>query len=354
MKLGVYNCGEGSSVWKELELRVVNSPSKLERELYNHDIHFSQWNESVAGHHWLDRYCSSPYWGLALCEAFQPEGKLYCYRDSSDEHFAAFYERKVEGGELILPTDGMWLLGSSIFGPQPEVFFQELLQYWAKFPKGGTLRQIMLTGLYPNHPLMRSNPWEVFGGWEIESSGRMIASLENGLDGFMSRRSKNFRSRLRRMVKAATSAGIEVEFMPCQADLSTCETLIERIFRLEKQSWKGQARRGIDSGGMRHFYELMIPDLASDGLLRGLFLTREGKDLAYLFGASFDDYFRGLQFSFIDEEKLGLGNVCQYHMISRLTEEGCVDYDLGQAMAYKRRWAETHIESRSFIFQLKT
>ena len=324
----------------------------MERTEFSPDLHKSAWNKALEGITWLDPYCSSYYWGLALCQAFQPEGRLYCYTDSS-ERFAAFYERVVEGGELVLPPDGMWLLGSPILGPEPLSFFRELIGYWRKHPPKGKIRQVMIGGLYLSHPLIASGFWEKLGGWEIESSGRMIASLEGGFDGFMSRRSKNFRSRLRRTVKASLAEGVELEFLPKSASPDKARAIAERIFRLEKRSWKGQARRGIDNGGMRQFYELMIPRLAEDGLFRGLFLTRDGMDLAYLFGAYFQGYFRGLQFSYHDETASGLGNVCQYHMIQALVEEGCRDYDLGQAMEYKRRWAEHHIESRSFVFQLR-
>jgi hypothetical protein len=37
-------------------------------------------------------------------------------------------------------------------------------------------------------------------------------------------------------------------------------------------------------------------------------------------------------------------------MIQQMVSEGCSEYDLGQAMAYKARWAEKNIPSRSLAF----
>ena len=286
--------------------------------------------------------------------AFSPHGRLVLYQSQDKSSLAVFNERDVEGGTLVMPADGMWLLGCPVLGRDPVGFLGSLMDGWrsqGQAQKRG-LRQVCISGLYPNHPLLLNPPWEEAPHWSIQSSGRMVASLTGGVDGFLGRRSKNFRSRLRRTVKKANAAGVTVEQMESKLSRSDALRVYERIQTLEKESWKGMARAGIDSGDMRLFYQHMIPRLAQDSRFYCLFLSREGRDLAYLFGARYEDYFRGLQFSFLESERLGLGNVAQYHMIERLCEEGCASYDLGQAMAYKARWAETEIISASHVFQL--
>ena len=321
------------------------------RTRFQNNEHFLSWKEAAQNRTDMDRFCSSPFWGIPLNDAFQGASPIFVYQNG-DRDLGIFIERKVRGGVLVMPVDGMWLLGTPLLSAQPTRLFQSLATYWAAHPLSEGVRQIMFSGIYPSSPLCDPRLWERLNGWEIDPSGRMVASLKGGLDGFMSRRSKNFRSRLRRTVKAAKRDGIRVEFMSNAPDTRSLSSLLERVFDLEGQSWKGQSKRGIDSGGMRRFYEIMVPLLASEGRLRGLFLVRDGRDLAYLFGGFFDGYFRGLQFSYLHDVKLGLGNVCQYHMIRRLVEEGCQEYDLGQAMEYKARWAENHIESKTFVFQL--
>lgn len=324
----------------------------VQRVSYQTRSHFELWKAACRGRQDLDRFCSSPLWCLPLNEAFPNGGSVFVYTDSQDTgDLAVFSERQVRGGTLVMPLDGMWLLGAPLLGKNSDLLLSKLVKYWATNPVQG-IRQIMISGLYQQSPLYHSEIWSHLHAWSAEPSGRMVASLEGGMDGFMSRRSKNFRSRLRRMVKAAEKDGFLVEFMPQRLDAGPAAALMDRIFRLETESWKGRSGSGIDSGGMRRFYEKMVPALAGEGRLRGLFLTRDGQDMAYLFGAYFDDYFRGLQFSYQADESLGLGNVCQYHMLERLVEQGCTHYDLGQAMKYKRRWAEHEIDSKTYVFQL--
>lgn len=309
--------------------------------------HWSEWSEAAARAVHSDPFCSSPYWCIPLVKAFAPGGELTYYKSGSA--VAVMNESEVKGGRLCLPGDCMWLLGCPILGEQLPDFFRELLAHWGR---EGCLRQVTVSGLYPSHPLLGSAPWRLYSHWELESSGRNIASLEGGMDGFLSRRSKNFRSRLRRTVKKAEKQELICEYMPESASPGTVQMLLDRVMEVEKASWKGLAGQGINGGSMERFYRFMLPLLGRDGRLRGLFLQRDGKDVAYLFGAFFANYFRGLQFSYRDDEELGLGNVCQYRMIERLLEQDCQRYDLGQAMAYKKRWAETHIESYSFTLQV--
>jgi hypothetical protein len=325
--------------------------SKVIRARFQSNEHFPLWKSACQGKLNVDRFCSSPLWGVPLNDAFQGGGALFVYTVDGTE-VAIFAEKRVRGGVLVMPVDNMWLLGTPLLSHNPEKLLRSLIAYWVAHPMPEGLRQIMISGLYPKNPLTNHSLWKRLSAWEIDPSGRMIASLEDGMDGFMGRRSKNFRSRLRRTVKSAEREGISVEFMPEQAEPEPCAQLLERVFSIEGMSWKGRDGRGIDSGGMRRFYESIVPLLASEGRLRGLFLTREGQDLAYLFGGFFDGYFRGLQFSYLNQEQLGLGNVCQYHMIGRLIAQGCQQYDLGQAMQYKSRWSENHIESRTFVFQI--
>jgi Acetyltransferase (GNAT) domain len=334
-------------------IALQNSGRTMRRVPYEEREHFELWSQNSLGYPWFDSFCSSPYWGVSLVKAFQAGGELACYLGEEEKSLSVFFERPVQGGTLILPPDGMWLLGTPLLGSRPRESLAELLQYWKQNPCPNGLRQILISGLYPDHPLLKIRFWEKLRGWEIEPSERMQASLDGGVDGFMSRRSKNFRSRLRRTVKSAADAGLDVEYWPNSCSEDEARNLMTRVLAIESKSWKGLSDLGISGGTMEQFYRLMIPKLGQDGRLRGLFLTHNGQDKAYLFGGIFGSYFRGLQFSFLNVEKLGLGNVCQYHIICRLVDEGCRWYDLGQGMDYKRRWSERHIVSRSFVFQVR-
>ncbi len=267
----------------------------------------------------------------------------------SGASMAVFHELDAEGGRLHLPCDFVWTLGNPLLGPDPVGLLEAVCEYWRA--QGG-LHQLTLGGLYESNPIWQSSVWYRYPQWELPEAGRQVASLEGGTEGFLSRRSVNFRSRLKRAVKKADSSGVEVEYFPQQADLDTTLALLERALAIEARSWKGLRGQGIDQGSMTSFYRTMLPLLAQNGRLRGLFLRRDGQDLSYLFGAVFAGYFRGLQFSYLDSENESLGNVGQWKMIQALVKEGCHSYDLGQAMAYKSRWAERWIVSPTMGLQV--
>ena len=314
---------------------------------YSHSQHWSLWEAAAARLSLADRYCSSPYWGTALVRAFHGVANLYVYRDGPD--LAVFHELEVEGGRLVMPCDAMWTLGSPILAEDPAKFLASLCQYWESL---SGVRQVTIGGLYADNPIWSSPVWRRYPHWVLAPAGRQVASLEGGADGFLSRRSVNFRSRLRRSVKKSEADGVQLELWPQTAEPEAVESLLSRALEIEGRSWKGLTGQGVNRGQMREFYRLMLPMLARGGRLRGLFLKRDGRDLCYLFGASFSGYFRGLQFSYLESEAEGLGNVAQWHMIEQMASEGCTTYDLGQAMAYKARWAESNIASRSQAFLL--
>lgn len=174
------------------------------------------------------------------------------------------------------------------------------------------------------------------------TAARHVASLEGGVDGFLGRRSKNFRRALARAERRALAAGLTfVEADPGE----DADALYRRIQAIERRSWKGQAGVGIEAGGMRDFYRLMLRRLMARGGHRVLFGRIGERDVAYVLGGLWGDGYRGLQFSFDDDyAELSLGNVCQLEQIRRLASEGVRTYDLGTSgLDYKARWAETEV-----------
>lgn len=317
----------------------------MERSPYSQEQHWDPWEKAAASLTGADRYCSSPYWGVSLAASFFGRGELFVYRE--DENLAVFQEMDVEGGRLVMPCDMMWSLGSPLLAAEPGPFLERLAAYWAR---AGGVWQITIGGPFVDNPVWRSPVWRRYPQWKLAAAARQVASLQGGLDGFLSRRTVNFRSRLRRAVKKALAGGVQVEYWPHQASAGETLGLLDRAMRTEAASWKGLAGQGVNRGQMRDFYSHMLPMLARRGLLRGLFLTRDGRDLCYLFGGFFAGYFRGLQFSYLESERESLGNVAQWMMLRQLVEEGCQAYDLGQAMAYKQRWAESEVASLAMAF----
>ena len=221
--------------WRSRNRFSVEHP--VQRTRYKEQEHFELWKSACKARPELDRFCSSPLWGVPLNEAFSGSSPIYVYTDKEEPGaLAVFTERRVRGGVLVMPVDGMWLLGTPIFSRDPQAFLSRLVKYWATHPVEG-VRQVMVSGLYPENPLNGSELWSRLHAWNAEPSGRMVASLEGGVGGFMSRRSKNFRSRLRRTVKAAANNGFEVEYMPQTLTQDASRQLMYRVFSIEQSSW---------------------------------------------------------------------------------------------------------------------
>ena len=136
-------------------------------------------------------------------------------------------------------------------------------------------------------------------------------------------------------------AGFAFEFPPSPESVSEAQSLYERCIAIERKSWKGRSEVGIQSGAMFVFYQDMLKRLVGTGTLMTCLVTHDGEDIGFLFGAHEEGLFRGLQMSFHDDYRsYEIGNLMQWQVILRLADLGVERYDLGSALAYKKRWAE--------------
>ncbi len=238
------------------------------------------------------------------------------------------------------PFEAAWGLACPLVGASAEAFVDEVRS------RDGEWEVLLLGGVLDRAPARAELMSSLARHYELREANttvRHIAGLAGGVDGFLARRSRNFRRSLQRAVRDAAQQG--VAFDVC--DTAEPDPAYERVLAIERRSWKGRARVGIDSGGMREFYRLMTRRLAARGALRLMFAQRDGEDLAYILGGVFDDTYRGLQFAFdADCTDLALGNVCQYRQLEALCDAGIAHYDLGTTGGgYKRRWAEREVAS---------
>ena len=296
----------------------------------------------------IDRFCSSTDWILPAASALMPPRAPWLFK-SPEIQVALMRGRHPQGWHYLEPLEAMWGLACPIVGLDSGQAAAQL---------GHLLRRredewnvTVLLGLPAGSRLMMEVAKALVGRYEVRQGPetiRCVASLDGGVDGFLGRRSRNFRKALRRTLRAAKDAGIEM--VSCRADtIDEARILYRRAVAVELRSWKGRAGVGIESGHMHDFYSAMVPRLARRGGLRLMFAQdsrRAGsRDIAYVMGGMFGSTYRGLQFSYDAEyEHMSLGNFCQYHQIVELCGDGAASYDLGTDMEYKRRWAElTHI-----------
>ena len=300
----------------------------------------------------IDHFCSASDWIVPAARALMPPRTPFLFR-RDDCQIALMRGYHPDGWPYLEPLEAMWGLACPVVGPRGTETARYLAETLAA--RASDWRVVVLTGL-PQHSRMFGDIVRQLKRYELmqgPSTTRCVASLQGGLDGFLSRRSRNFRKALRRALRDARDAGLE--FSACHSgDIDQAKNLYERVVAVEFRSWKGRAGMGIESGGMYHFYREMVPRLARRGALKLIFardLRRGGgADVGYVLGGIFGDTYRGLQFSFDSEYRhLALGNLCQYQQIVELCDEGIQCYDLGTDMEYKRRWAETFLKTVGLI-----
>ena len=294
----------------------------------------------------IDRFCSSLDWVLPAHEAFIPDHPLHLREaESGFVLLARGFNPRI--GRYLQPLEASWCLASALVSTDIDATVEEFAEECETRLKDWDL--LYLSGIPPESRLCRRIV-RAFGTRHRIGLGpktnRYRAAIDDGVDGYLSRRSAKFRSNLRRSQRTASQEGVTYDF---RADVTEdeCAEVYERILAVEERSWKGQSGTGILDGGMNTFYRIMLPRLARRGALRVGFLRKDDRDVAFVFGGIFDDTYRGLQLSFDQEvERLSPGNLAQLEMIRALQKEPeVVWYDLGSELDYKSRWAESRLET---------
>jgi hypothetical protein len=295
----------------------------------------------------IDRFCSSSAWILAAATTLMPPRAPFSFRG---EHgfFAAARGVHPAGFPYIEPIELAWGLASPMVGRDPTALAEEVVPVLAA---RRDWQLAILAGMTGEGPQRRALERALPPRWERRRGTptiRHVASLDGGVDGYLSRRSRELRKAIRKQLRAAGDAGITFESL--RATEAEAEALYARIQDAEGRSWKAREGVGISAGAMRAFYGAMLPRLCALGQQRTIFARLDGKDIGYILGAVLQSEYRGLQFSYDDEyAQYGLGGLLQYHQIAELCADGIERYDLGTEMDYKRRWAEDVMETEMLV-----
>ncbi len=302
---------------------------------------FDDFDRAVLATAGVDPFCSSAGWILPAVKAFYPESqaRILCL----DGHYLALVQRELPGvGQALLPLESSWCLASPLIGPDPTVLADLFFQTARHL--GGRWRLAYLSGLNADQPL-----WQLllerlhhrFALFRGAKSVRRVAALDDGVDGFLRRRTRKFRENLRRNQRACAERGVQFRLISGAMSAEAGRNHLQDFMAVEAQSWKGLSEQGVNHGEMRLFYHEMVALLAPRNRFRAVVAECDGEVVGFLFGGLMDRFFRGLQFSFDDRfRKLGVGNVLQMNMIQQLCEEQVLSYDLGSDMPYKQRWGE--------------
>ena len=309
------------------------------REASELDHPDSAWNRAAASTEQADPFCCRTEWQLAFHETFAPQRPLVLRQRGPD--LLAFAEVAVPSlGVLLEPVESNWLFGTPLLGRGAIDLLGELL---AERAAAGEPPNVVLSGILARDarrkPLLAT--LQRHGTVRLAHRETLCtASLDGGLDGWLSRRTGRFRRALRAAERRAADRGVRFErHVPRTA--AEADAVYDRMLAVERRSWKGIGRCGMAEPPSREFYRAMLRRLAVSGAGRVAFARCGEADIGFVFGGMAGDVYRGQQFSFADDwSAASIGNLLQFEQLRWLGEERGARYDMGPAMDYKRHWTE--------------
>lgn len=311
------------------------------------------WERLALSSNSADPVCCGPDWQLAWGDVFAPDQKLFW---SADSDALAIFSCTFFSGEpvVLYPLENSWRFGCPLLGADPAELFsvymnQMFLHFkWPIVP--------VLSGIRPNSRLERDLFQRCGKNFSLrvhEEYWNCCASLENGLDGWLGRRSANHRAKLRKARRKALDAGIVFErHIPWSA--AEAEEVYQRMLEVEIKSWKGIEKCGMAETPAREFYAALMRRLSRRGGARVIFATLDGQTIGYIFGTVLGPYYRGQQFSYDQAfASLSPGNLLQHETVAWLCEDGFIRYDMGPVtgprMAYKEHWTEQNLHCVTLV-----
>lgn len=295
----------------------------------------------------IDHFCSSADWILPADSALMPAREPWLFRSDDGGGYLALSRGEHDAGwSYLQPLEAAWGLACPVVAADSVQLAAELVALLSGRQREWDL--LFLSGLPQGTPIFRALVGNLSRRYVLRLGAparRHQASLKGGVDGFLSRRTRNLRRTLRRAARRADRDGITIE--PSHTtEIDRADPVYTRILDVESRSWKGHEGVGIDRGSMCDFYRLMNRRLVARGAQRLFFARHRGRDIGYILGGVLGDTYRGLQFSFDDDYRAySLGALMQLRQIEELCAEGYATYDLGTDIAYKERWGDHTLDT---------
>ena len=307
------------------------------------DARSDEFDAQVAVTPEIDHFCSSSTWVIPAARAAAPDQPPFICQTEAGT-IAMLILSVGDGHRAAVPLEFGWGLAAPFAGADPDRLVGLLARMWSD--RRDEVDMLLVSGIPTRGVWMRALSQRFLGTHRIglgEECVRRLASLEGGLDGYLSRRSAKFRANMRRDTRRRLAENLCVDY---HRD-GDPNQIFQRIIDVETDSWKGRQGEGFNTEPGLEFYRRILRRLHERRQLRVLFIQRDGEDLAFVIGAVVDRLYRGLQVSFRQGfASFSLGNLAQYELIARLISEGVTTYDLGTDMDYKARWAESVLATR--------
>lgn len=170
-----------------------------------------------------------------------------------------------------------------------------------------------------------------------------IADLTGGFDAYLSRLSSNTRQQIRRLLRAATQAGVEME---CASTLEEANGFFKEMIELHQKRWTSAGERGcFASASFTEFHRKLIRDWFASGRVILTRIRQGEQTLAVKYGFRTRNRFDFYQSGVNADDKCPIrspGIVSFMMLMQHLIEQGVQSFDfLRGSSGYKQRLATT-------------
>ena len=322
------------------------------KELIQWDSLDSGWNKIALSSEQVDPFCCLTSWQLSFHEVFSPIRRLLI-KESSGSIIAFAEEISTDGSVALTPIEAHWMFGSPLLGPDAidlliETFGDLDNYYGSNFPR------IFISGISDQgEEILEQSLVQALklDAQVYDMTVECSASLDGGLDGFLSRRSKRHRRNLRKQTNRARSKEVRFERHRPESIVGAHAVYV-RMISVEFASWKGVGKCGMAESPSKEYYEAMLKRLSVSKDARVIFARHEDQDIGYIFGGMAENIYRGQQFSFDQKwSSDSIGNLLQLEQVKWLCEEGANRYDLGPVMEYKKHWTENTVKNHTWVLE---
>lgn len=307
-------------------------------------------NRLAASSSLADPMCSRSEWCFAFHDIFQSQRKLHL-RTTQDSVLTLAEIVHPTVGPLLEPLEAHWFFSRPLLGPDALGLLKELL---ADLDRQHTRPCMAISGLDVGSPLLSKLLKAFSDRYQVGSLEPILfrsASLQNGPDGFLSRRTRKFRSNLKRAI--LKGAEVNIQFERCiptteeEADL-----LFNRMVQIESTSWKGIEQCGMTEEPYCTFYREVYKRMCRNKSGLSIFAKHDNQDIGFVMGGIDGTAYRGQQFTYRKEwAPFSVGNLLQWEMIQWLCELGMHRYDMGSVLEYKMHWAEIETTSHTLVWR---
>ena len=303
-----------------------------------------RWDEIAAIAQLPDPQSCGSAWQLTAFACSRRSGAPIVLRQTRDSQIAFALTPALRGCHFG-PLEAHWNFGSPVLGPDGVALLVDCIQQLRKDLKPEQL-QISVPGLEPGGRHARQIDKAFPNVRTRVQHPQASASLEGGIEGWLSRRSGNFRHNLKRAQRRANDAGIwfERKSPRTETEAAAC---YDRMLKVEQRSWKGPAREGLLA--LSKFYRMLLIAYAERDAARVVFARRDEEDVGFCFGGARFGVYRGQQTSYSEQvARLSIGTLMHFETAKWLAEDGASLQHFGPVehmMLYKASFCEAESPS---------